>query len=127
MKARGAMGTIPDFTDTEQWSIQSAVNERWDKSITELHLADMGLFLKPGDKSRASCSAVFRPVNACNFVVIKVGEGRYRSRFFYGDDIEQQPGTGIEEFDGIAEGVVTLLQAQADYDSVRGGAFPDSG
>ncbi len=121
------MGTIPDFTDTEQWLIQAAVDERWGKGVTELHLADVELFLKPGDKSLTSCPAVFWVAKTCNFVVIKIGDGRYRSQFFYRDDLEQQLGTGVDEFDNIAECVVTLLQSQADYDSVRSGAFPDSG
>lgn len=35
-------------------------------------------------------------------------------------------GTGIEEYKDLQECVTALLQTQADYESVRSGAFPDN-
>lgn len=117
---------IPDFSDTERWTIQATVDERWGEGVTELHLADVEIRLTPEDASLTSCPAVFWISGECNFVVIKTGEQRYRCNFFYSADLEQQLGTGINEFDDIATCVVTLLQTQADYESVRSGAFPGS-
>ena len=119
------MNDITDFSDTELWTIQSATDERWGKGEVELHLADVEMSLYPDDRTLTSCPAVFWQVNDCNFVVIKAGESYYRCQFFYNDSIEQL-GTGIKEFDELAQCVVTLLQVQADHESVRSGAFPES-
>ncbi len=119
------MGSVPDFTDTEQWTIQSAVDERWGKGVIELHLADVEIMVKPNDKGLTSCPAMFWTLKGCNFVVIKAGEGRYRAQFFYQDDLEQL-GTGVDEFEDIGDCVLTLLRVQADHESVRSGAFPES-
>ena len=35
-------------------------------------------------------------------------------------------GTGIEEYKDLQQCVTTLLQIQADYESVRSGTFPDN-
>jgi len=120
------MGSVPDFTETEQWKAQNAVDERWGKGVVELHPADVETIVSPEDKSLTSCPALFWTIEDCNFVLLKVSEDRYRCQFFYKSDLENQLGTGTDEFDEISECAVTLLRAQADYDSVRSGAFPDS-
>lgn len=117
---------IPDISDTERWTIQSTIDERWGKGVIDLHIADVEIQLTSDDASLTSCPAVFWMSGECNFVVIKTGKQRYRCQFFYRSDLEQQFGTGIKEFDDIATCVVTLLQTQADYESVRSGAFPGS-
>jgi hypothetical protein len=119
------MGSVPEFTDTEQWTIQSTADERWGKDVIELHLADVEIMLNSDDKGLTSCPAVFWAFRGCNFIVIKVGKARFRAQFFYQKDI-QQLGTGVDEFDDIGDCVVTLLRVQADHDSVRSGAFPGS-
>jgi hypothetical protein len=115
---------IPDFTDTELWIIQSTVDERWGKGVVELHLADVEMKLGLENATLSNCPAVFWVNGECNFVVTKTGEQRYRCQFFYNKDLEQQLSTGIKEYDDIATCIVTLLQAQADYESVRTGTFP---
>lgn len=115
---------IPDFTDTELWIIQSGVDERWGKGMVKLHLADVEMKLDPEETTLSSCPAVFWANGECNFVVTKTGEQRYRCQFFYKNDLEQQLGTGIKEYDDVATCIVTLLRAQADYESERTGAFP---
>ena len=119
------MHNITDFSETELWTIQSATDERWGKGEVELHLADVEMSLHSDDRTLTSCPAVFWQVSECNFVVIKTGESRYRCQFFYNNSIEQL-GTGIKEFDELAHCVVTLLQVQADHESVRSGAYPQS-
>jgi hypothetical protein len=119
------MNNIPDFSDTELQTIQSATEQRWSKGEVELHLADVEMSLNSDDRSLTSCPAVFWQVSDCNFVVIKSAECRYRCQFFYNDSIEQL-GTGIKEFDELAECVITLLRVQADHESVRSGTYPES-
>jgi hypothetical protein len=63
------------------------------------------------------CPALFWQDGKANFVVIKVGEGHYRSQFYY--RVHQQYGTGIEEYDDLTECIITLLQVQADHEVVR--------
>jgi hypothetical protein len=118
-----AMSGISEFTDTERWTIQNSVDERWGKNVIELHLADVDVGLDPDDKGLTSCPAVFWHQDNCNFVVAKTGEQCYRCLFFYDKELEQL-GTGIKEFNDIATCVVTLLQTQADHESVRSGTFP---
>lgn len=119
------MSKIPEITDSERWTIQNSVDERWGKNLIELHLADVELGLDFDDKSLTSCPAVFWQQDNCSFIIAKTGEQRYRCLFFYDKELEQF-GTGIDEFDDIATCTVTLLQTQADHESVRSGAFPDS-
>ncbi len=119
------MGEIPEITDTERWTIQNTVDERWGENVIELHLADVELGLNPNDSGLITCPAVFWHQDECSFVVAKTGEQRYRCLYFYDKELEQF-GTVIDRFDDIATCVVTLLQTQADHESVRSGAFPES-
>ena len=50
-------------------------------------------------------------------MVVKVGEGAYRSQLFY--RVHQQFGTGVEEYNDLTECVVTLLQMQAGHEAKR--------
>jgi hypothetical protein len=122
--AGAVMSNIPDFTETERWSIQSTVDERLGEGKVELHPADIEIQLSP-DTPPSECPALFWCVDQCSIVVLKMGENRFHSRFFY-QDLEQF-GTGIEEFDNVADATVTPLRMQADYESVRSGAFPNGG
>jgi hypothetical protein len=115
---------ISDFTDTERWTIQTTVDERWSKDRVELHLADVEARLSPADAELTTCPAFFWHVGECNFVVMKSGEKRYRNQFFYQAD--EQFGTGIEEYSDLAECTLSLLQVQADYESERTKAYPGS-
>lgn len=106
------MRTIPDFSDTEIWSIKTTLKERFGENV-ELELAETELRLSPHSTELSLCPAVFWNWDNCNFIVIKSGERRYRCQFFY--RLHQIFGTGIEEYDDITECVVTLLQVQADH------------
>ena len=114
------MTGIPDFTDIENTTVLSTVNERWGKDAVELHPADVDSQLIPNDKTQTTCPAIFWHINDCNFVIIKTAERRYRCQFFYSKELEQL-GTGIMEFDNIGDCVVTLLQVQADHERERCG------
>ena len=102
---------IPDFSDTELWSVKTALKERFGRDV-EVELAETELRLNPHTSQLTSCPAIYWNWDDCNFIISKTGEDRYRSQFFY--RLHQMFSTGIEEYDDITECVVTLLQVQAD-------------
>ena len=112
--------SIADFTDRERWVIRTTLDERWSDSQVPLHDTDIEVRLKPGDDQGTPCPGLFWNVNGCNFVVIKTGTDRYRCQFFYND--LTQVGPDVTEYTELAECVVQLLQAQADYARILAGS-----
>jgi len=106
------MSEIPDFTDSEKWVVETTLRERYREPV-QIELAEAEMRLNPLSTQLTPCPVIFWQRDGCNFVVFKVGEGRYRAQFFY--RVHKQYGTGIETFEDITECVVTLLQVQADY------------
>ncbi len=107
------MTSIPDFTDSELWIVRDTLQQRYGRTI-EPELGDAELRLDAHSSTLTPCPALFwRDEQGANFVIFKVGERRYRAQFFY--RVHQQFGTGIDEFDNLAECMVTLLQVQADH------------
>lgn len=106
------MNSVPDFTDTELWVIRSTLKERYGEEV-EVQLADAELRLDPLRPTLTSCPAAIWEGHGATFAVFKSGDQRYRAQFFF--RVHQQYGTGIPEFDDIAECVTTLLQVQADH------------
>ncbi len=107
------MASIPDFTDTELWSLRTVVKERYGKDV-ELQLADAELRLDPDSTTLTPCPTVFWSERDANFAIFKVGENRYRCQFFYSR--REQYGTGREVYDNLAECATVLLQVQADHE-----------
>ena len=112
------MKAIPDFSDTELWSVKTTLKERFDQNV-EIELAEAELRLNPHSSQLTSCPALYWNWDNCNFVISKTGESRYRCQFFY--RLHQMFGTGIEEYDDITECIVTLLQVQADKAALEAG------
>ena len=109
------MAGIPDYTDTELWTLESTLKERWGKDTEiELQLASADLRLSPSDRESTECPAVVWNHNGCNFIVFKSGVQNYRCQFFYKG--YQQYGTGIREYDDMGDCIVSLLQVQSDHD-----------
>lgn len=106
------MATIPDFNKNELWVIQDTLKQRYRKEV-EYDLVDIEMRLDPHSSVLTPCPAVYWKEDGVSFVIIKTGEGRYRSQFFY--RVHQQFGTGVEEYTDLTECVVTLLQVQADH------------
>lgn len=115
------MSEIPDFTDSELWTVRATLQERYGKPV-EPEPADCELNLDQDSRELTRCPSLYWRENDCNFVTFKLGEGRYRCQFFY--EIHEMFGTGIEEFDNIGDCVLTLLRIQADHDAERQGKFP---
>ena len=112
------MTSISDFSDTEKWVVRSALDERWGHGTVELQLADVEVRLSASDRELTSCPAVYWEAQGCHFVLIKTGEQRYRSQFYYAG--HEQYGTGIDEYSDLSECVLTLLRMQADHELARG-------
>lgn len=106
------MAEIPDISETELWTINNTLHERYGRKV-DIELADAEIRLSPADRELSNCPVVYWQADGCNFVVFKSGERKYRCQFFFRG--YQQYGTGRHEYDDLAECIVDLLQTQADY------------
>jgi hypothetical protein len=109
------MSTIKEFSDAEQWAVNTTLNERWPNENIELQLADVEIKMFPHERELTTCPALFWQVGETSFIIIKVGDRAYRSQFYYKGF--QQYGTGKSEFDDIADCITTLLQVHADKET----------
>lgn len=105
------MAAIPDFTESELWTVRKTLEERYRKAV-EPDLVDTEMRLDPNSSELTPCPALYWNDDRANFIIVKMGEKRYKAQFFY--RVHQMFGTGISEFDDITECVVTVLQVQAD-------------
>jgi hypothetical protein len=106
------MDSIPDFSNTEMWILETTLKERYRKKIP-FEVAEAEIRLSLADRELTICPTLYWEVDSCNFVIFKVGENRYQSQFFY--RVHQQFGTDIKHYEDLTECIVTLLQTQADY------------
>ena len=106
------MTSIADFTKSEIWIIKETLRERYGEEI-EPDLVDTEIRLNPLSSELTACPALYWQRDKANFIIVKVGEQRYRAQFFY--RVHQMFGTGIEEYTDLTECAVTLLQVQADH------------
>lgn len=106
------MSRIPDFSDSEMWVINSTLQERYGQP-PPVELAETELRLDKGSTQLVPCPTAYWEAEDCHFVVCKTGDKNYRCQFFY--RLHQMYGTGISEYDDLAECVVSLLQVQADH------------
>jgi hypothetical protein len=104
---------IPDFTDTEQKLVSTALFERYGK-LVPLQLADSELQLDASSDELTLCPTIYWAERGAQFVVCKVAADRFRCQFFYSET--EQYGTGHEEFNSLGDCVVTLLQVQSDHE-----------
>lgn len=105
---------IPDFGESELWVVDNALKERYRGQPPTVEHADSEVRLYPDDRSLTEVPCLYWKVGKCNFIVFKTGRERYRCQFFY--SINEQYGTGIHEYDNLAECVTMLLKMQADHE-----------
>ncbi len=108
------MNSVPDFTESELWTVHDTLLQRYGREV-EIEQGDAELRLDPHSSTLTPCPILFWRAGSTSFVISKVGDRRYRAQFFY--RVHQQFGTGIDEFDSLAECTVTLLQVQADHEA----------
>ncbi|MFK5986796.1 MAG: hypothetical protein QM479_15425 [Pseudomonadota bacterium] len=111
------MMQIKDFNETELWTIQEILNERWKKRKVELQQADVEIKLFPGDRELTECPAVFWEYRKSSFVIFKVADTSYKGQFYYLG--REQYGTNVTDFDNIHDCVVTILQVHADLETEK--------
>lgn len=113
------MAKIPDFTETELWVVESALEERYGKQV-KVEVAEAEVKLDPGSDALTPCPTLYWQEGGVGFVIYKVAESRYRCLFFY--SVHDQYGTDREEYDDLAECVSVLLKLEADTEKERAGA-----
>ncbi len=112
------MTEVADITDKEKWIVETTLKERYGYEV-RLQIADSELRLHASDRKLTQCPLFYWEVDDCHFAVFKTGDSRYRCLFYY--RLYQQYGTGINEYDNLAECVVSLLQVQADHEAKERG------
>jgi hypothetical protein len=116
------MAQVPDITDTEQWVVRTTLKERYGRDVP-FDLADADLRIHASDRELTPCPVIlWQSDDGCTFVLFKVGESAWRCQFFYKP--YKQMGTGVDQYDDLAECAVALLQAQADYAAEQRGDLP---
>ena len=106
------MATIPEFNKNEMWIINDTLTQRYRREV-ELDMVDIEMRLSPHTTELTPYPAVYWQDGDANLLIVKTGEGRYRSQFFY--RVHQQYGTGVDTYTDLTECVITLLQVQADH------------
>lgn len=110
-----------EIDETERRQLESALMERYAR-IVQTQLAEVELKLSPGDPHLTSCPTLYWEERGAAFVIVKVGEGRYRTMFYYPDDPNgEQYGTGRPEYEDILQCVTAVLRTQADHEKERQG------
>jgi hypothetical protein len=102
---------IPDFTETELWTVRSTLKERYGRDI-ELQMADSEVMLGGAD-GMVWCPTLFWSAKGANFAVVKLDPKRFRAYFYYHP--EYQLGTGIDSYDELGECMISVLQVEADH------------
>lgn len=105
---------IKDFSDTDVWTLQQTLDERWGKGKVEIQQADLEVRLRSADRELSTCPALYWEYDGSHFVIFKIGRSTYKTQFYYkGRD---QYGTAVPGFDNILDCVVTVLQVHADLE-----------
>jgi len=107
------MPQIPDIDDNELWITETTVMEHYGEK-KQAQVVDTDIRLYSSDRELSECPALYWHDNDCHFIVIKAGKKPYRTQFFYRG--HEQYGTGIDEYDDLAQCVVSILQTQADHE-----------
>ncbi|ROR34769.1 hypothetical protein [Inmirania thermothiophila] len=105
-------GSPPGFTEAERWIVETALRERWGGDAPAPEDVEVEVRLRPTARELTARPALYFRQGDCHFLIVKTGDRRYRCQFFY--SVREQYGTGIEEFDDLADCTVTLLRVQAD-------------
>ena len=105
------MPEIADINDTELWTARATSRERYseDREL-ELQISDRKTRLTPSDREPSPCPVLYRTKGGSHFVVLKAGDRKTRSQFYYKP--YHQFSTGRREYYDLDESVIATLQAQ---------------
>jgi hypothetical protein len=101
--------SFPGFTPADLALAHACLKERFGKEI-ELQEVETEVRLSQGDRELALCPALYFKEDGCAFVVSKTGLAAYRAMFFY--SVKDRFGTGQEEYDNLADCLITALKVQ---------------
>ncbi len=110
------MSTIPQFDAAEAWVVRATLEQFHDDPV-EPELAEIQVQLSPRPGPLTTCPALYWSLEDCHFVVFKTAPNRYRCQFFH--HVEEQYGTGTDEYDDLSSCVTTLLEVHAEHDLYR--------
>lgn len=113
-----ADSTVADFTDAELRLVNQTLLERYGEAVP-VQVADAEIELVAGSSALTTCPVLHWEARGANFVIFKLGDGRYRAQFYYIET--QQFGVGRDIFDNLGDCVVTALQVQSDDERDRAG------
>lgn len=113
------MSAIADITDTEKWTVRSSLAERWGNDAVNPQIVDAEARLNPDDRELADCPALYWEHNGCHFGILKTGQRRYRTPFYYAN--REQFGTSVHEYEDLGDCVLNLLRLQADHERSQSG------
>lgn len=111
---------IADFSDSDRQLVGQTLFERYNR-LVPLQSADAELQLDPNSEALTTCPTLYWEERGAHFVVVKIGQNKFRSQFFYSD--QEQFGTGKEFYDVLGDCVLTLLQVQADHERAQKGVL----
>jgi hypothetical protein len=109
---------VPDFTDAERDLVAALVERRYGRPVA-IEPAEAELLLDPTCAEATPCPTLYWSERGAQFVVFKVGSGRFRCQFFYTD--ADHYGTGRDDYDDLEECTLTLLRVQADHEKLSAG------
>lgn len=90
------MSTVPDVSDSELWTVQTTLKERYDRDVA-VQPAETQVRVSRHSTEMSSCPTRYCEADdGCHFLVVKTNAERYRCQSFY--RVHQQFGTGIEEY-----------------------------
>jgi hypothetical protein len=112
MKAIMSDKKIPEFTETELWVVQSTLRERYGQDV-EIEIADVEAQTGATADTLDWCPALFWSAKGAHFVIVKIGNKRFRPIFYYHP--ASQVGTGTDSYDEIGDCVVAVLQVESDH------------
>lgn len=107
------MSQIPDFTETEPWTLCTGLTERYGAPV-DVQRGDGEVRLNPESSSLTTCPVADSAVGGANFVIFKIGETEYRSPFYY--RARDPFSTGRDDYDNLGECVISLFQTQAGHE-----------
>jgi hypothetical protein len=107
------MTTIQEFSDSERQLVAQTLRERYGHDVT-MEVAEAEIALDPDSEEITLCPTIYWEERGAHFVIVKTGDSRFRSQFFYNE--AAQYGTGMESFDNLGDCLITLLQVQSDHE-----------
>lgn len=109
-----------DFNPSELSLAKQLLAERYGRPVA-VEPVDVELQLDPASENLTVCPALYWHERGAEFIVCKVGEGRFRCQFQYSTN--EQFGTSQPVFTDLTDCLVTLLKLQADHEQTRAGVL----